>query len=156
MAAELASIDTRPHGVCLARGVARLLDALGYRVLTEFPLSNRRRADLIGLDRQGRFVIVEIKSSLADFRADGKWPEYRPWCDAFYFAVSAPSLMQVLPADVGVIVADAYEAALVRGAPEHPLAAARRKALMVRFGRTAAGRLLRIRGAGLAADVAPG
>ena len=73
----------------LARGVGRLLTHLGYDSLTEFTLRSGRRADLAGIDRKGRIAIVEIKSSVADFRADQKWPEYLDYCDLFYFAVPA-------------------------------------------------------------------
>jgi hypothetical protein len=111
--------------------------------LTEFRLGNGRRVDIAGLDRRGTFIVVEIKSSLADYRADGKWPEYLPFCDAFYFAVGADFPLTVLPADVGVIVADAYQGAVVRPSPTTPMKAARRKALTLRFARTAAARLHR-------------
>ena len=69
----------------LARGVGRLLGDVGYATLPEFSLRNNRRADVAGLDAKGRFMIVEIKSSTADFRADQKWPEYLEFCDAFVF-----------------------------------------------------------------------
>jgi hypothetical protein len=125
----------------IARGVSRLLDSMGCRVLTEFRLGNGRRVDMVGLDRRGGFIVIEIKSSLADYRADGKWPEYLPFCDAFYFAVGAEFPFTVLPTDVGVIVADAYQGAVLRPSPTTPMKPARRKALTLRFARTAAMRL---------------
>lgn len=125
----------------IVRGATRLLVEMGYRTLTELQLGNGRRVDVIGLDRQGRFVVVEVKSSVADFRADGKWLEYLPYCDAFYFAVSPDFPMEILPPDVGVIVADAYDGAIQRDAHVIAMNASRRRALTVRFARTAAGRL---------------
>lgn len=125
----------------LVRGTARLFAAMGYRVLAELPLGNGRRADVIAVGREGRIAIVEVKSSLADFRADGKWREYVPYCDEFYFAVAVDFPRSVLPLEVGVIIADAYQGAIVREAPLRPIRPARRKALLLRFGRTAAARL---------------
>jgi hypothetical protein len=97
--------------------------------------------DIAGLDRRGAVLVVEIKSSLADYRADGKWPEYLAYCDAFYFAVGSDFPVTVLPAEVGIIVADAYQGAVVRPSPMAPMKPARRKALTLRFARTAAARL---------------
>lgn len=125
----------------VVRGVVRLLASLDYRSLTEFPLPNDRRVDVAALDGRGGFAIVEVKSSIADFRADGKWPCYRAFCDRFYFAVDAAFPLAVLPDDVGVIVADGFEGVVVRPSPVRALNGARRRALLLRFGRTAAMRL---------------
>ncbi|MFO1156482.1 MAG: MmcB family DNA repair protein [Rhodospirillales bacterium] len=125
----------------IVRGVLRLLMSLDYRTLTEFPLPNGRRVDVAALDGRGGFAIVEVKSSVADFRADGKWPGYRAFCDSFYFAVDAPFPLAVLPDDVGLIVADGFEGAVVRPSPVRKLNGVRRRALLLRFGRTAAMRL---------------
>lgn len=125
----------------LARGVCRSFAEQGLASLVEFHLANGRRADVIALDGRGGLVIVEIKSSLADFRSDGKWPEYRDFCDRFYFAVAAEFPRQVLPEDCGLICADAYGAVVEREAPEHPLKPARRKAVTLRFAQAAARRL---------------
>ena len=125
----------------IARGVTRLLGDMGYRTLVELPLGNGRRVDVAGLDRRGWFVVVEVKSSLADFRADGKWVEYLPYCDSFYFAVDLDFPLGILPPDVGIIVADAYDGAVHRAAPVRAMNPSRRRALTVRFARTAAGRL---------------
>jgi hypothetical protein len=135
------STAERPRAADLARGVSRLFDSMGCRVLIEFPLGNGRRVDVAALDRRGTFIVVEIKSSLADYRTDGKWPEYLAFCDAFYFAVGSDFPLTALPADVGVIVADAYQGAVVRPSPTAPMSPARRKALILRFARTAAARL---------------
>lgn len=125
----------------VSRGVCRLLTDLDYRWLLEMPLANGRRADIVAIDRRGGIVLVEVKSSLADFRADGKWISYLDFADRFFFAVAPMFPREVLPAETGLIVADAYEAAVLRDAPERPLAAARRKAMTLAFARLAAGRL---------------
>ncbi len=126
----------------LARGVCRLLADHGYRALCELPLDDGRRADVFAIDRRGGILIVEVKSSLADFRADGKWPAYLASCDRFAFAVPADFPQAVLPEEAGLIVADAYGGAVIRPPmPATALPAARRKALLVRFARAAAARL---------------
>lgn len=138
------------------RGTAKLLIELGYRVLREFPLANGRRADVIGIDDRAGFVIAEAKSSLADFRSDGKWPAYIGYCDHFYFAVGPGFPVDVLPVDVGIIIADGYAGTVLRPAPMRALAAARRKAMLVRFARTASSRLVAVTDEGLlAAEPAP-
>jgi len=125
----------------IRRGASRLLHALGFAAVAELPLASGRRADLIALGEAGEFWIVEIKSCIADFRADRKWQEYRLYCDRLLFAVAPDFPATILPADAGLMIADAYGGTLVRDAPLHPLAAARRRALLVRFGRAAAGKL---------------
>lgn len=126
----------------LARGVCRMLADHGYRTLCELALGNGRRADVVALDRRGTILVVEVKTTLSDFRADGKWPEYLAACDRFAFAVPAGFPADVLPPEAGLIVADAYGGAVIR-APGlgGPLTAARRKTLTIRFARTAAARL---------------
>ncbi|MBT3332888.1 MAG: MmcB family DNA repair protein [Rhodospirillaceae bacterium] len=130
----------------LARGVGRLLRDLGYDSLAEFTLRSGRRADLAGIDRKGRIAIIEIKSSTADFRADQKWPEYRDYCDLFYFAVPMDFPVEILPEDAGLILADAYSGDIARPAPANPkpLHASRRREVTLRFARTAAKRLRRL------------
>jgi hypothetical protein len=125
----------------IARGVARGLVAMGHAVLDEMPLGGGRRADMVGLDGKGRFVIVEIKSSLVDFRTDGKWPDYLPHCDRFFFAVPADFPVDVLPPEHGVIIADGYGAEIVREAPLAPMAERMRRRQWLRFARFAASRL---------------
>ncbi len=124
----------------LARGVRRALADLGYETPTEFRVGKGRRVDVAGLDRDSRFVVVEIKTSEADFRGDGKWPEYLPYCDRFYFAVPESFPLGLLPEAHGLMVADAFGAAIVRPAPETQMNAARRRVQTVRFARTAARR----------------
>ena len=127
----------------LMRGAARLLLDLGVSAIPEFTLPCGRRADLAGLGRKGEVVIVEVKSGIADFRADMKWPEYYDWCDRFYFAVSERFPSNVLPEQTGLIIADGFGGAVVRESPVQTLAPARRKSLTLRFARNAAERALR-------------
>ena len=128
----------------LARGVGRALAQLGYAGLLEVPLANGRRADFMAVGRGGEIAIAEIKSSLADFRADGKWPDYWAFCDRLYFAVAADFPRDLLPAECGLIVADAFGAAVLRESPVRPLAAARRRAVTLRFALLGAQRLRRV------------
>ena len=128
----------------ICRGVRRALHLRGFVSLTEFRLASGRRADVLAVDEAGRVVIVEVKSCVADFRSDQKWPEYRDWCDAFYFAVDEAFPTDLIPGDCGLMVADAFGAAVLREAPESRLAPARRKALLLRTALVAAGRLHRI------------
>ncbi len=130
-----------PAAVAIARGTARFLHALGYSVVSELPLPSGRRADLVALGGDGEVVIVEIKSSVADFRADQKWMEYRLHCDRLFFATVAEVPCEIFPADAGLIVADAFGAAIVCEASEHRLLPARRKTVMLRFAHAAALRL---------------
>jgi len=109
--------------------------------VAEVSLANGRRADLVAVTSGGEIWIVEVKSCMEDYRADHKWPEYRAFCDRLYFAVGPAFPRDILPADTGLIVADRYGGEVVRGAPEHRLAGARRKALTLRLVHTAAMRL---------------
>ena len=95
----------------------------------------------MALGADGAIWIVEIKSSVADFQADRKWPEYRDWCDRLLFAVAPGFPVEILPGDTGLIVADRFGGEIIREAPVHALSGARRKALTLRFGRIAARRL---------------
>jgi hypothetical protein len=127
----------------LARGVCRALDQLGYASLIEFPLVNSRRADVLALGKGGELVIVEIKSSVADFRADQKWPAYRDFSDRFYFAVASGFPTVLIPEECGLMVADAFGAAVLRHGGTISLSPGRRRALTLRFARIAAARLRR-------------
>ena len=128
----------------VTRGVCRLLRGIGYGTLMEFPLRNGRRADVLGIASNGHVVAVEVKTSVADFRSDGKWPHYRDFCDCFYFAVPTTFPREILPEDCGLIVADAYEAVVLRAGPVHPLHPSRRKALTLQFATLAGSRLHRL------------
>jgi len=132
-------------GVC--RGIARLFARNDIWCLSEMPLRNGRRADLMGVDAKGRIVIVEVKVSRADLVGDAKWPDYLDFCDRFYWGLP-PTLDRAClngaafrPDCCGVIVADFYDAEIVRPAPSHPLAPARRKVEVERLARAAMRRL---------------
>jgi hypothetical protein len=127
--------------LAVARGTARLLHAFGYCVVSELALPSGRRADLVALGGDGEIVIVEIKSSVADFRADQKWMDYRLHCDRLFFATTVEVPCEIFPKDTGLIVADAFGASIVCEAPEHRLVAATRKVMMLRFAHAAALRL---------------
>jgi hypothetical protein len=136
-------VDGRQSATALAvaRGTARLLASLGFACVSELPLASGRRADLVGLGGTGDIWIVEIKSSIADFRADQKWMDYRLHCDRLYFATTVEVPCEIFPPDTGLIVADAFGASIVCEAPEHRVPAATRKSMMLRFGHSAASRL---------------
>jgi hypothetical protein len=125
----------------IARGTARLLHAHGYCVVSELPLASGRRADLVALGGHGDIWIVEIKSSVADFRTDRKWMDYRLHCDRLFFATTVKVPGDIFPKDTGLIVADAYGAQIVCEAPEHRLHASTRKSMMLNIARAAALRL---------------
>ena len=128
----------------IARGTGRLLKSRGVSYLAELSLPNHRRADMVALGARGEIWIIEIKSSLADFQVDRKWPDYLDYCDQFYFAVGPTFPLDVLPEDVGTIIADRYGAEIMNPAPLHLVAAARRKVLTLRFAAAAASRLQEI------------
>jgi hypothetical protein len=135
--------DGRQSGTAAAiqKGACRLLRAMGFATLTEFTLASGRRADIIAIAGKGELWIVEIKSSPADFFADRKWPEYFDYCDRLYFAIAPEMDNAILPAETGLIIADAFGAEFVRHPIDTPLNAARRKAVMIQFARAAALRL---------------
>lgn len=128
----------------VVRGVSRLLHDSGESCLSEFTLKSGRRVDVIAIDRKGSFSVIEIKTSVADFRADNKWQDYLEFCDRFYFAVPLDFPIEILPGNCGLIVADGYGSEIVRESPMGGMNASRRKALTLRFARAAATRLLRL------------
>lgn len=129
----------RTHSIC--RAAARFCTQRGWAPLREMPLPNGRRADILALLPDGGFVVVEVKSCARDFLSDSKWPEYREYCDRLFFAVDLDFPRALLPLEAGLIVADGPDASLVREAAPHPLAPARRRALLHRYAVVAAGRL---------------
>ena len=139
-------IDRRQSetALAIARGTSRLLRSLGFSTVSEVSLPSGRRADLLALNERGEIWVVEIKSSLADLRADQKWEDYRQHCDRLFFAFTSELPCEIFPEDVGLIIADAYAAHMHCDAPEHRLAPATRKAMMLRFAQTAAQRLSRL------------
>lgn len=131
----------------IARGVERLLEDMGLASIRELALASGRRADVTALGKDGQVLIVEIKSGVPDFRADAKWQDYLEFCDTFYFAVAGDFPVDILPVTCGIIIADRYGAEILRPDPgqgkDTRLAAARRKAVTLRFARAAAARLMK-------------
>jgi len=125
----------------IRRGVVKGFKHQDIGFLAEISLSTGRRADLIGIDRKGAIIIVEIKSSIEDFKTDNKWHEYLEFCDQFYFASSPEVPAEIFPQDEGFIVADAYGCEILREANSQKLAPATRKAITLRFARSAAEKL---------------
>jgi hypothetical protein len=140
---EIVVVDRRqsPTALAVARGTSRLLRSLGFSCIAEMSLASGRRADLVALGADGEILIVEIKSSIEDFRVDQKWPEYRWHCDRLFFATAPHVPLEIFPADAGLILADGYGAEIVRAAPEHRLPGATRRSMLLRYARTAALRL---------------
>ncbi len=125
------------------RGVQRLFFELGASVLPELTLASGRRADIVALMPDGAIAIVEIKSSIEDLRVDAKWPDYRMHCDRLYFATHCGVPASLFPHDCGFVLSDGYGAEILREAPEHKLPGATRRAMLMRFARVGADRLLR-------------
>jgi hypothetical protein len=138
--------DAPPIAAEVARGVTRLFCRSDLFAICEVPLPNGRRADMMAIDGKGALTIVEIKVAKADLLGDSKWTDYLDYCDRFFWAVP-PDLASIcngerfMPNEAGLIVADRYDAVLIREALHRPLAPARRKAELLRFARRAARRL---------------
>ncbi len=144
----IAAVDSPPPGTAagagdVARGIMRLFARNDIWCISEVPLKNGRRADLMGVDAKGLVVIVEIKVARSDLLGDTKWPDYLDYCDRFFWGVP-PGLDRgpletegYQPDRCGVIVADAYDGEIVRHAPLDPLAPARRKLQVERLARMA-------------------
>ena len=129
---------------CVARGTRRMLRTLGYVTVTELVLADGRRADVVALGPDGTVVIVEIKSSVADYKADTKWRCYQAHCDRLYFAIPAAVPVALMPDEAGLIVADAYGAEIVRDAADSRMSPATRRSMFLRFAHAAADRLHRL------------
>jgi len=125
----------------LVSGLSRLLIAMDYRPLAEVPVGSGRRADIVALGAAGEVIIVEIKSGPRDFLSDAKWQAYLPHCDRFFFGVGPDFDVELLPRDTGIMVADRFGAEIVRPAAIDKMHASTRRALLLRFARTAAGRV---------------
>jgi hypothetical protein len=130
------------RAMMVRRGVQALLADLRFAVLPELTLANGRRADLIALSERGDIWIIEIKSSIEDFRVDRKWPDYRRYCDRLFFATHPGVPIDIFPEDCGLLLSDGYAGHMHRDAPEHRLAPATRKSVTLEFSRTAAQRLM--------------
>lgn len=128
-------------GQLLARGVARHLASHGFACLEEFVPARGLRVDVAALGPKGELWVVECKSSCADFTSDTKWEGYLEWCDRFFWAVDEAFPTDLLPEDTGLLIADGYDAEILRMAPEDKLAPARRKVLVQKFAFHAARRL---------------
>jgi hypothetical protein len=143
----VAELAARPAATrAITRGVQRAFMDLGYAPVLELPLANGRRADVCGVNAKGEIAIAEVKSGIDDFVADLKWPEYREFCDTFYFAVDADFPLELLPEEQseiapGIILADRFGGAVLRPSPIIPVPAARRKAMTLSVARLAAQRL---------------
>lgn len=133
-----------PTAASVQRGVCRMLLNAGHMSIPEFQLASGRRADVLSIDRSGTVWIIEIKSSLADFQVDNKWPEYWDYCDQLFFARPIELDETIFPQDAGLIVADSFGAEITRISPVQKLSPARRKSVTLLAARTAAIRLQRI------------
>lgn len=137
----------------IRRAAVRLCLRLGWAPLHEVTLPNGRRADIVALRQDGGFVCIEVKSGPRDFLTDTKWPEYRAYADALYFAVDQDFPIDLLPPEPGLIVAAGLEADLLREAPPHRLPSARRQALLRQFAALAVWRLAALDDPASTADV---
>ena len=125
----------------VARGVNRLLMQEGFSPILEFTLANGRRLDVAALGPDGTMLGVEIKVALSDLKGDSKWPDYLEFCDLFYFAIPPDFPDEYVPTATGLIVTDRYGGAIVRPSPIATIHPSRRKAVTLRFAKTAAERL---------------
>jgi hypothetical protein len=133
--------DQLQPGQLLARGVCRHLVSHNFVAIEEFVPERGKRVDVMALGPKGEIWVIECKSSRVDFTSDRKWDGYLEWCDRYFWAVDTEFPTDLLPDDTGLIIADAYNAEIIRMAPEDKLPGARRSALTRRFARHAARRL---------------
>ncbi|WP_332054860.1 MmcB family DNA repair protein [Reyranella sp.] len=145
MATPSPARQTRPDTtMAVCRGACRLMRQSGRSVLLEMPLPDGRRADIFVVGADGELIIVEVKSSIEDWRVDVKWPDYLDWCDLLYFAVPVDFPQDLIPQEIGLIVADAYGGEILRRPARRPVTAARRKSLLIDCARLASERLARL------------
>lgn len=149
LARQLADGRQSDTALMIQRGVGRLLYARKFSILNELTLASGRRADVMALSSKGELWIIEIKSSIADFKADHKWPDYKDYCDRLFFASHEGVPTDLFPDEQGLIMADSFGAEILRDAPEHKLPAARRKAVLQRYATAAANRLHHLSDPGL-------
>ena len=133
--------DILQPGQLLARGVCRHLASHDFATVEEFVPEKGKRVDVMALGPKGEIWVIECKSSRIDFTSDGKWDGYLEWCDRYFWAVGTDFPTDLLPDDTGLIIADAYNAEIIRMPSQSKLASARRNALTRRFARHAARRL---------------
>jgi hypothetical protein len=129
------------RALAIRRGVCRRLRAEGLALIPEVTLRSGRRADLVALGSDGAITIIEIKSSVEDFRADAKWQDYRFHSDRFYFATGPHVPAEIFPLEAGLIVADPYGAEILRESECVRMPAATRKEMLIRIARAGAYRL---------------
>lgn len=132
------------NAMLIQRGVTRYFRQNDIAIFPEFTLANGRRADLAGISKKGEIFLIEIKSSVEDFRVDQKWPQYLEYCDKFYFASHAGVPEEIFPQNEGFILADQFGAEIIREAPTLKLSAGRRKSITLQFARASANRLDRV------------
>jgi len=142
--AESPSPELQP-GQLLARGVCRHLLGHGFVTVEELVPTPGLRVDVMALGPKGEVWVIECKSSRADYMSDSKWHGYLEWCDRFFWAVDEVFPTELLPAETGLIIADPYDAEIIRMGPESRLAGARRKVMLQKFARHAAMRLQALR-----------
>ena len=135
-------LETSKNFNTIARGVMRHFSQVGLSSLSEFSPTRGLRVDIITLGMSDEIWIVECKSGQNDFKSDKKWQNYLDWCDRYFWAVDANFPIGILPSDTGVIIADAYDASILRDSPLNKLSAARRKKIMNSVARSACNRLL--------------
>ncbi|MCY4542474.1 MAG: MmcB family DNA repair protein [Rhodobacteraceae bacterium] len=134
----------RTPGRLLARGVCRHLYQRGFSCLEEFTPTRGLRVDVMALTARGELWVIECKSSRADFAVDSKWSNYLAYCDRFLFAVGSEFPVDILPEEAGLMIADEYDAEILRKGVVHKLSSARRKKLLIQFGRSSADRVMRL------------
>lgn len=130
------------RALLVRRGLQRLLSNMRLAILPEFVLPDGKRADLVSISEKGEIWIIEIKSSIEDYRIDRKWPDYRIYCDRLFFATHCNVPVDIFPEKCGLFISDGYDAYMLREAPEHKLPPATRKAITLNFSRIAASRLM--------------
>ena len=134
---DLVQESLRP-GQLLARGVCRHLLSHDFVTVEELTPTPGLRVDVLALGPKGEVWVVECKSSRADFQSDAKWQGYLDWCDRYFWAVDADFPTELLPEHTGLIIADQYDAEIIRMGPEAKLPPARRKVMVQKFARHAA------------------
>ena len=135
-------LETSKNFSIIARGVMRHFSQIGLSSLSEFSPIRGLRVDIITLGMSDEIWIVECKSGQSDFKSDKKWQNYLDWCDRYFWAVDANFPINILPSDTGIIIADAYDASILKDSPLNKLSAARRKKIMNSVARSACNRLL--------------
>ena len=146
---DIATPISLQPGQLLARGVCRRLISHDFVCIEEFVPERGLRVDVMALGPKGEIWVIECKSSRADFQGDAKWQRYLDWCDRYFWAVDQDFPTDLLPEGTGLLIADAYDAEIIRMAPEDKLPPARRTALTRRFARHAARRLGQLRDPGV-------